>query len=87
LFPGTLPGTNNLTRKLRPWLLTEQVKYWFRQEVLGLNQEDLGLDQEYLGLDQEDFSLDQEDFGLDTTGSAGLCKHAPIKLLKQNEML
>ena len=40
--------------------MTEQGKYWFRQEVLGLNQEEFGLDQEDFGLDQEDFGLDQE---------------------------
>jgi hypothetical protein len=40
--------------------LTEPGKYWFRQEVIGLNQEDFGLDQEDFVLDQEDFGLDQE---------------------------
>ena len=45
--------------------MNEPGKYWFRQEVLGLNQEDFSLDQEDFGLDQEDFGLDQEGFGLD----------------------
>ena len=45
--------------------MTEPGKYWFRQEVLGLNQEDFGLDQEDFGLGQEGFGLDQEGFGLD----------------------
>jgi hypothetical protein len=43
--------------------LTEPGKYWFRQEVLGLNQEDFDLDQEDFGLDQEGFGLDQEVLG------------------------
>ena len=46
-------------------MLTEPGKYWFHQEVLGLNQEDFGLDQEDFGLGQEGFGLDQEGFGLD----------------------
>jgi hypothetical protein len=40
--------------------LTEPGKYWFRQEVIGLNQEDFGLDQEDFVLNKEDFGLDQE---------------------------
>ena len=68
MFPGTLPGTNNLTRNLRPQFLAEPGKYWFCQEVLGSNQEDHSLNQEDFGLDQEDFGLDQEDFDLDQEG-------------------
>ena len=33
--------------------MTEPGKYWFRQEVIGLNQEDFSFDQEDFGLDQE----------------------------------
>ena len=33
--------------------MTEPGKYWFRQEVIGLNQVDVGLDQEDFGVDQE----------------------------------
>jgi hypothetical protein len=40
--------------------LTEPGKYWFRQEVIGLNKEYFGLDQENVALDQEDFGFDQE---------------------------
>jgi hypothetical protein len=40
--------------------LTEPGKYWFCQEVIGLNQEDFGLDQEDHVLDHEVFGLDQE---------------------------
>ena len=43
--------------------MTEPGKYWFRQEVIGLNQEDFVLDQEDFGLDQEGFGLDQEVLG------------------------
>jgi hypothetical protein len=45
--------------------LTRPGKYWFCQEVFGLNQEEFGLEQEAFGLDQEDFGLDQFGFGLD----------------------
>ena len=49
MLPGTLPGTNNLTRKLRPQFLSQPRNSWFSEEVIGFDQEDLGFEQKDIG--------------------------------------
>jgi hypothetical protein len=63
--------------------LTEPGKYWFRQEVIGLNQEDVCLKQEDFGLDQEDFGLDQEVLGSNYCCCLNELVYVPSKVCDQ----